>query len=560
LKQKTELEKKPNIILPIIFLCLGIIVLYIGSALGYAMDKTATADGKFEIAIVGNELGETISQPFAILRKINDKKSFTYKVTFTTGMAIILFTIYKFSIQKKKLHKKGIEHGSAKWGDANEAKQLEDIDESTKKPREMEYFPVKNVNGKRIFDENGEIIYMCVDNNILFTKEVKMSLDTRQHRENLNVLIIGGSGSGKTRFYAKPNIMQLNTSYVITDPKGEILQSTGKMLTEAGYEVKVFNLINMKNSNNYNPFHYVYDFEGNLGEDKVIKMIDVLLKNTKGEGDKDDFWSLMAGKLLKAIVFLLFEQSEYNAKINPETGLIFPETRDLSNLNMFSVGEKLREISYPPSGQEEGFQSELDIEYEELESKKPGTIASMYYKEFRIAPAETGQSIVSTANARTQMFNLKSIADLTCTDTLKLNELGDRKTALFVIIPSSDTTFNFLAAMMYTQMFDSLYERANFKYGGRLPIHVRCILDEFANIGQIPNFDNLIATMRSMEISVNVIIQTIAQLKAKYEKTYDIIMENCDSLLFLGGKGVETVKNISEMLGKETLACVKCLP
>jgi type IV secretion system protein VirD4 len=328
-----------------------------------------------------------------------------------------------------------------------------------------------------------------------------MSLNSRQHLMNLNVLIIGGSGSGKTRFYAKPNIMCLNSSFVVTDPKGEIFQSVGKMLFEEGYELKVFNTIEMAYSNNYNPFHYVYDYEGQLSEDSVSKMIDVFMQNTKGEGEKDDFWSQSAMKAITAIVFLLFEESEYNAKFD-ENGKIDPATRDLAKLNFFSVTEKMRKLVYPPQGTEDGFffvqeeteadedfvirregayLCELDKDFIELEKRKGETLATRLYKEIRNSPQETGQSIISTAGARTQMFNQKNLANLTCCDNIQLETLGDRKTALFIIISATNATYNFLAAMMYTQMFDVLANRANFKYGGVLPVHVRCIMDEFAN-------------------------------------------------------------------------------
>ena len=346
------------------------------------------------------------------------------------------------------------------------------------------------------------------------------------------------------------------------------------MLVEAGYDLKIFNTIEMAYSDNYNPFHYVYDYEGNLSEDSVMKMIDVFMQNTKGEGEKDDFWSQSAMKAITAIIFLLFEESEYHAKFD-ESGKIDPKTRDFSSLNFFSVTEKMRKLVYPPQGTKDGYffvQEEtealedfyerrekaflcpLDKDFIELERRKGGdTLATRLYKEIRNSPQETGQSIISTAGARTQMFNQKNLANLTCCDNIQLETLGDKKTALFIIISATNATYNFLAAMMYTQMFDVLANRANFKYGGVLPVHVRCIMDEFANIGQIPDFDKVIAFVRSMGMSLNVIIQNMAQLKARYEKTWEVITGNCDSLLFLGGKEASTLKEISEALGKETI-------
>jgi type IV secretion system protein VirD4 len=333
----------------------------------------------------------------------------------------------------------------------------------------------------------------------------------------------------------------------------------------------------MAYSNNYNPFHYVYDYEGQLSEDSVSKMIDVFMKNTRGDGEKDDFWSQSAMKAITAIIFLLFEESEYNAEFVEVDGIrkIVPETRDLSHLNFFSVTEKMRKLVYPPQGTKDGFffiqeyhESDdefqkrradaflcpLDKDFIELERRNNGdTLATRLYKEIRNSPQETGQSIIATAGARTQMFNQKNLANLTCCDNIQLETLGDRKTALFIIISATNATYNFLAAMMYTQMFDVLANRANFKYGGVLPVHVRCIMDEFANIGEIPDFDKVIAFVRSMGMSLNVIIQNLAQLKARYEKTWEVITGNCDSLLFLGGKEASTLKEISESLGKETI-------
>jgi type IV secretion system protein VirD4 len=377
------------------------------------------------------------------------------------------------------------------------------------------------------------------------------------------------------------------------------------MLVEAGYDLKIFNTIEMANSDNYNPFHYVYDYEGNLSEDSVMKMIDVFMQNTKGEGEKDDFWSQSARKAITAIIFLLFEESEYHAKpqvtdeqkkqcedffkkelkdigkeeiiehLKLTNPVLDPKTRDFSSLNFFSVTEKMRKLVYPPQGTKDGYffvQEEteavedfydrrekaflcpLDKDFIELERRKGGdTLATRLYKEIRNSPQETGQSIIATAGARTQMFNQKNLANLTCCDNIRLETLGDKKTALFIIISATNATYNFLAAMMYTQMFDVLANRANFKYGGVLPVHVRCIMDEFANIGQIPDFDKVIAFVRSMGMSLNVIIQNLAQLKARYEKTWEVITGNCDSLLFLGGKEASTLKEISESLGKETI-------
>lgn len=536
--------------------------------LGASMDFAIKPDGKVDINLLGDGLNKVISNPDILFSSLKNKGGYASKMLFLGICSTGIYVLYKYTEDKKRLHRRGVEHGSAKWGDEKEMKLLA---ENKEKPHLQ---PIVS-DGKRVFDKKGNFVGVTVDNNIVLTKEVRLSLNSRQHLLNLNVLIIGGSGSGKTRFYAKPNIMQLNTSYVITDPKGEILQSTGKMLKEAGYEVHVLNLIQMEHSNNYNPFHYVYDHNGDLSQDNIKKMINVLFKSTKGDGEKDNFWSQKGQSLLEAITFLLFEESEYNAKFDDD-GKIIPETRDTSHLNFFSVTKKMRRLQYPPSGgkkpdgffleknsdesdedfrkrQSEAFLCPLDKDFIELEKRKGDTLAGRLYKEVRNAPEETGQSFLSSANVKTFMFNMDNMMNLTCCDNIRLETMGDRKTALFLIIPATDSTYNFLVAMLYTQMFDVLANRANFKYGGILPVHVRCIMDEFANIGQIPDFDKVIAFVRSMGMSLNVIIQNLAQLKARYEKTWEVITGNCDSLLFLGGQEESTLKYISESLGKETI-------
>lgn len=550
----------------------GIIILLIITAfcfLGAAMDFAVKPDGKVDINLLGDGFNTVMNNPKILFSLLKNKGGYAPKMLFLGICSTGIYVLYKYSEDKKRLHRKGVEHGSAKWGDEKEMKSLA---ENEKKP---ELKPILTSDGKRVFDKKGNFVGVIIDNNIVLTKEVYLSLNSKQHLLNLNVLIIGGSGSGKTRFFAKPNIMQLNTSYVVTDPKGEILQSTGKMLTEAGYEVRVLNLIQMEHSNNYNPFHYVYDHNGDLSQDNIKKMINVLFKSTKGDGEKDDFWSQKGQSLLEAITFLLFEESEYNAEFD-ENKKIIPETRDTSHLNFFSVTEKMRRLQYPPRGsqapdgfflerkpneseddfcarQSKAFLCPLDKDFIELEKRKGDTLAGRLYKEVRNAPEETGQSFLSSANVKTFMFNMDNMMNLTCCDNIMLETLGDRKTALFLIIPATDSTYNFLVAMLYTQMFDVLANRANFKYGGTLPVHVRCIMDEFANIGQIPDFDKVIAFVRSMGMSLNVIIQNLAQLKARYEKTWEVITGNCDSLLFLGGQEESTLKYISEALGKETI-------
>lgn len=650
----------------IVYIIISVIILFVCLLLGAAFDYSLSADGKIDINKVGKAVDYLLRNPANIFAALSKKGSYAPKMLFLAFMVIGIFALYKYSEEKKRLHRRGTEHGSAKWGDLKEMQSLADktvkpklmpikvfdkldfliewnkpqkwkyengtftllsdngdlilsfqivgfeaekakekdelqkafrlgtefeITEHTDKKQIGQHCRIQAVSGDnteyhvdaistdghRVFDHDGNFIGVMVDNNILLTKEVLLSLNAKQHLLNFNVLIIGGSGSGKTRFFAKPNIMQLNTSYVVTDPKGEILQSTGKMLTEAGYTVRVFNTIEMQHSNNYNPFHYVYDRNGEVNEDDVKKMVDVLFKSTKGDGEKDDFWSQKGQSALEAFTFLLFEESEYNAEFTTDiNGVkhIIPETRDETNLNFFAITEKMRKLKYPPQGQADGYfltksEGESDAEFEarrgkaflcdldkdfiELERRKPDSLALRLYKEIRNAPEETGQSFLSSANVKTFFFNLKNLRNLTCCDNIHLETLGDEKTALFIIISATNSTYNFLAAMMYTQLFDVLSNRANFVHHGKLPIHVRCIMDEFANIGQIPDFDQKIAFVRSMNISLNVIIQNLAQLKSKYEKTWEVITGNCDSLLFLGGQEESTLKSISERLGKETI-------
>lgn len=548
----------------IIILLIIIACLFVGSAMDYAVNPY----GKIDINLMGNGFNRVLSNPDLLLSSLKNKNGYAPKMLFLGVASTALYVLYKYSEEKKRFHRRGVEHGSAKWGDEKEMKSLAD-------KGNPEFKPVLSADGKRVFDDKNNFIGVNIDKNIILSKEVKLSTNSEQHLLNLNVLIIGGSGSGKTRFYAKPNIMQLNTSYVVTDPKGEILQSTGKMLKEAGYEVRVLNLIQMEHSNNYNPFHYVYDYNGNLSQDNIKKMINVLFKATKGDGEKEDFWSQKGQSLLEAITFLLFEESEYNAKFD-ENGKIIPETRDISHLNFFSVTEKMRKLQYPPSGSKkpDGFfleknddESEeefnerrskaflcpLDKDFIELERRKGDTLAGRLYKEVRNAPEETGQSFLSSANVKTFTFNLDNVMNLTCCDNIKLETLGDRKTALFLIIPALDRTYNFIVAMLYTQMFDVLSTRANFKYKGKLPVHIRCIMDEFANIGQIPDFDQVISFVRSTGMSLNIIIQSLSQLKSRYEKIWETITSNCDSFLFLGGREESTLKSLSESLGKETI-------
>ena len=366
---------------------------------------------------------------------------------------------------------------------------------------------------------------------------------------NKNVLVIGGSGSGKTRFWLKPNLMQMHSSYVVTDPKGTILVECGKMLQRGApklekdgkpmkdkrgkviyepYRIKVLNTINFKKSMHYNPFAYIHS------EKDILKLVTTLIANTKGEGKAgDDFWVKAETLLYCALIGYI----HYEAPV---------EEQNFSTLIEFINAMEVRE-------DDEEFKNPVDLMFDALESEKPNHFAVRQYKKYKLAAGKTLKSILISCGARLAPFDIKELRDLMETDELELDTLGDSKSALFVIISDTDSTFNFVAALMYSQLFNLLCDKADDFYGGRLPVHVRLILDEFANIGQIPNFDKLIATIRSREISASIILQSQSQLKAIYKDNADTIVGNCDSTLFLGGKEKSTLKEISELLGKETI-------
>lgn len=415
------------------------------------------------------------------------------------GALILKGVVYMRGKNAKKF-RQGVEYGSARWGTA------EDI--------------------KPYVDENP-------DNNVILTQTEKLTMSSRpknpKYARNKNILVIGGSGSGKTRFFVKPNLMQLHSSYCVTDPKGTILVECGHMLRKHGYEIRVLNTINFKKSHHYNPFVYI------RSEKDILKLVNTIIANTKGEGDKsgEDFW-------VKA------EKLYYQALI----GYIWYEAPDEEKnfttlLEMINASEARED--------DENFKNAVDLMFEELEKENPDHFAVRQYKKYKLAAGKTAKSILISCGARLAPFDIKELRDLMEYDELELDQVGDRKTALFIIISDTDDTFNFVVSIMYTQMFNLLCDRADDKYGGRLPIHVRCLLDEFANIGQIPKFDKLIATIRSREISTSIILQSQSQLKAIYKDSADTIVGNCDTTLFLGGKETTTLKEMSEMLGKETI-------
>ena len=413
--------------------------------------------------------------------------------------ALIKFIVYTKGKNAKKF-RQGKEYGSARWG------TIKDIE-----PYMDEKF----------------------QNNILLTQTERLTMNGRpanpKYARNKNVLVIGGSGSGKTRFYVKPNLMQMHSSYCVTDPKGTIVIECGKMLEDNGYEIKILNTINFKKSMKYNPFAYL------KSEKDILKLVQTIIANTKGEGEKagEDFW-------VKA------EKLYYTALI----GYIFYEApREEKNfatlLDMIDASE-VRE-------DDETYMNPIDRLFEALEKKEPTHFAVKQYKKYKLAAGKTAKSILISCGARLAPFDIQELRDLMKEDELELDTLGDRKTALFVIISDTDDTFNFVVSIMYSQLFNLLCDKADDEYGGRLPVHVRCLLDEFANIGLIPKFEKLIATIRSREISASIILQAQSQLKAIYKDNADTIVGNCDSTLFLGGKEKTTLKELSETLGKETI-------
>ncbi len=370
-------------------------------------------------------------------------------------------------------------------------------------------------------------------NNILLTQTERLTMNGRpanpKYARNKNVLVIGGSGSGKTRFFVKPNLMQMHSSYCVTDPKGTIILECGKMLEDNGYEIKILNTINFKKSMKYNPFAYI------RSEKDILKLVQTIIANTKGEGEKagEDFWVKAEKLYYTALIGYIFYEAP-------------KEEKNFATLLDMIDASEVRE-------DDETYMNPIDRLFEALEKKEPTHFAVKQYKKYKLAAGKTAKSILISCGARLAPFDIRELRDLMSEDELELDTLGDRKTALFVIISDTDDTFNFVVSIMYSQLFNLLCDKADDVYGGRLPIHVRCLLDEFANIGLIPKFEKLIATIRSREISASIILQAQSQLKAIYKDNADTIVGNCDSTLFLGGKEKTTLKELSETLGKETI-------
>ncbi|WP_312637335.1 VirD4-like conjugal transfer protein, CD1115 family [Oscillibacter sp.] len=420
------------------------------------------------------------------------------------GAVIIRLVVY-FKGRNAKKYRQGMEYGSARWGKAEDIKPYMD--------------PV-------------------FQNNIILTQTERITMQGRpkqpKYARNKNILVIGGSGSGKTRFFCKPNLMQCQSkeypvSYVCTDPKGTILVECGKLLQRNGYRIKVLNTINFKKSMRYNPFSYI------RSEKDILKLVNTIIMNTKGDGEKagEDFWVKAERLFYSALIGYIWYEAPEN------------EQNFITMLDLINASEAKED--------DDEFQSPVDILFEQLDEKDPEHFAVRQYKKFLLSAGKTRSSILISCGARLAPFDIKELRDLMEYDELELDILGDRKTALFLIMSDTDTTFNFVIAILQSQLFNLLCDKADDVYGGRLPVHVRCILDEFANIGQIPNFDKLIATIRSREISASIILQSQSQLKSIYKDAADTIVGNCDTTLFLGGKEKSTLKEISEVLGKETI-------
>ena len=416
--------------------------------------------------------------------------------------ALLLRCVVYMKGKNAKKFRQGEEYGSARWG--NE--------------KDIEPF-----------------INPVFENNIILTQTERLTMNSRpklpKYARNKNVIVIGGSGSGKTRFYVKPNLMQMpdNVSYVVTDPKGTIIVECGTMLVRHGYRIKVLNTINFKKSMHYNPFHYI------RSEKDILKLVNTIIANTKGEGEKaaEDFWIKAERLLYTALIGYIWYEA-------PE------EEQNFSTLLEFINASETRE-------EDEEFKNAVDELFEELEAENPEHFAVRQYRKYKLAAGKTAKSILISCGARLAPFDIAELRELTRYDEMELDMLGDQKTAMFVIISDTDDTFNFIVAIMYTQLFNLLCDKADDEHGGRLPYHVRLLLDEFSNIGQIPKFDKLIATIRSREISASIILQSQSQLKTIYKDAAETIIGNCDTVLFLGGKESSTLKEISETLGKETI-------
>ena len=469
------------------YILLGLVATNIGEAWRLAEDK---------------ELGERIMSmmgtfPLAFANPLPSLHPLDLLIGLSCGAGLRLAVYLRSKNAKKYRH--GMEYGSARWGNA----------------KDIEPFMAPKFS-----------------DNIILTKTERLMMSNRppdpKNARNKNVLVVGGSGSGKTRFWLKPNLLQCHSSYVVTDPKGTIVLECGQAMLKNGYKVKILNTINFKKSMHYNPFSYVHS------EKDILKLVTTLMTNTKGEGSGGDpFWEKSERLLLTALIAYL----HYEAPVEEQNFATL-----LEMLNTMQVLED-----------DEEYQNPVDLLFEELAKKKPNSFAGRQYKLYKLAAGKTAKSILISCGARLAPFDIQELRDLTMYDELQLDTLGDKKTALFLIMSDTDSTFNFLISMVYTQLFNLLCDKADDVYGGKLPVHVRCLIDECANIGQIPNLEKLVATIRSREISACLVLQARSQLKAIYKDNADTIVGNMDSQIFLGGSEPTTLKDLSEMLGKETI-------
>ncbi len=483
----TKKELKRLIILNIPYLVIGLVATNIGET----WRMSAGFDSSEKILSFITTLGTAFQNPLPSLYPLD------LLIGLCAGVAIRLAVYLKGKNAKKFRHK--VEYGSARWGTA----------------KDIEPFVAPDFK-----------------DNIILTKTEKLMMSNRpkepKNARNKNVLIVGGSGSGKTRFWIKPNLLQMHSSYVVTDPKGSIVIECGNALLKNHYKIKIFNTINFKKSMHYNPFAYIHS------EKDILKLVTTLITNTKGDGKAgDEFWTKAETLLYCALIGYI----HYEAPV---------EEQNFSTLIEFINAMEVRE-------DDEDFQNPVDLMFEALEKAKPNHFAVRQYKKFKLAAGKTSKSILISCGARLAPFDIEELREITAYDELELDTLGDRKTALFLIMSDTDGTFNFLISMIYTQLFNLLCEKADDVYGGRLPVHVRCLIDEAANIGQIPNLEKLVATIRSREISACLVLQAQSQLKAIYKDNADTIIGNMDSRVFLGGAEPTTLKELNQALGKETI-------
>ncbi|MBE5839276.1 VirD4-like conjugal transfer protein, CD1115 family [Butyrivibrio sp.] len=480
-------KQKRIILLNLPYVIMGLV----GTNLGEAWRLSSGANASERIGSLMNTLPQAMSNVLPSLYP------FDILVGIAVGAGIRLAVYLKGKNAKK--YRPGAEYGTARWG----------------KPQDIEPF----VNPK-------------FQDNVILTQTERLTMESRpknpKYARNKNVLVVGGSGSGKTRFFLLPNLLQMHSSYVITDPKGDLILKTGATLKKHGYDVKVFNTINFKKSMHYNPLRYIHS------EKDILKLVNALISNTKGEGKSgDEFWTKAETLLYTAYIGYIYYVAPY-------------EEQNFNTLLELINASDVRE-------DDEDYMSPVDMLFRDLERKEPNHFAVRQYKKFKIAAGKTMKSVLISCGARLAAFDIESIREITAYDELELDALGDKKTALFLIMSDTDNTFNFLIALIYTQMFNLLCEKADDVYGGKLPVHVRCLIDETANIGQIPNLEKLVATIRSREISACLFLQARSQLKAIYKDNADTIVGNMDSQLFLGGTEQSTLKELNQILGKETI-------